>query len=82
MIECGRQSAEDVSGSIRILKISVKAAKTCQEQDVLPLAQKVLERAAKYQADLSGKPPAGEEDKRTIGFLASEYFLARARLVS
>lgn len=83
MLECGRQSSNDLSGALRLLRASVKTAKLCQEHLVLPLAQKILERAAMYQEELS-KAPLSSSNDEVIAFasLRVDYYTARISLVS
>lgn len=76
MLECGRQSTIDPAAAVRLLKTCLKVARGCQDNDILPLATKVLERAATYQEELSGS-----HDDSVISGLRVDYFAARAQLV-
>jgi hypothetical protein len=65
------------------MKVALKAAKVCIENNELDSATKVLERAAGYQEamakDIDGKP---NEEAQLDGRLRVEYFAVRTTLVS
>lgn len=82
MLECGMDEARKACSYLRLLKISVKTAQYCQEHNVLSLASKMLERAAKFQAELSQLTT--DVQKSPVQDIASariDYFLARVSLV-
>ncbi|KAF2233241.1 SPO22-domain-containing protein [Viridothelium virens] len=82
MVDAAQQSSPNTpQNSIRLLKVSLKAARTCLENEDTALCLKVLEKAAHYESEL-GKPenqPTTEDDiayKR----LSGEYFIMRTAL--
>ena len=67
---------------VRLLKVSLKAAKACLDSEDLDICLKMLEKAADYESELSKSEnrPAPEDDlayKR----LSGEYFVVRTALV-
>lgn len=68
-------------GCVRLLKVALKAAKYCIQQDQLDLATKSLELAAEYMDELA-KRDLEEEDGEVQKRLKAEYFVLRTALVS
>jgi hypothetical protein len=68
---------------IRLMKVALKAARVCIDNNELSSATKVLERAADYQEAMS-KEFGGERNAETdvIGPLCADYFAVRTALVS
>ena len=83
MLDAARQSGrETLQNGIRVLKVSLKAAKTCLDSGDCDLCLKVLEKAANYESELS-KPEdrLTTEDDLAYKRLSGEYFVMRTALV-
>lgn len=82
MLECAKQSSDDPKAALRLLKTSLKTVKMCQQHSVLPLAQKILERAASYQEELNNAVASlAYEDLASVCGLRADYFVAGIALV-
>lgn len=70
------------ANAVRIMKVALKAGKTCVATDELDLAMKVLERAAAITEGLSDQAGAcsDEADTHLTGRLTSEYYILRTML--
>ncbi|KAF2659423.1 SPO22-domain-containing protein [Lophiostoma macrostomum CBS 122681] len=67
--------------SIRLMKVALKAARVCIQNNELSLATKVLERAADYQEALDKSVHGeGEENGQLEDTLRVEYFAVRMTL--
>lgn len=76
-------TAQEWTQRTRLMKVALKAAKVCIENNELESATKVLERAAGYQEAMA-KDPNGEsnEEVQLDERLRAEYFAIRISLVS
>ncbi|OBT69660.1 hypothetical protein VE03_00976 [Pseudogymnoascus sp. 23342-1-I1] len=76
----GRSSLAEVS---RLMKVALKAAKSCIDAKRLDFALKVLEKAAIYESQLSitdGTVKASPAEAKTYSRLQSEYYVVRTTL--
>ncbi|KAL9084962.1 MAG: hypothetical protein Q9165_007828 [Trypethelium subeluteriae] len=82
MIDAAQQGSHStLQSSVRSLKVSLKAARTCLDNEDTVLCLKVLEKAAHYESEL-GKPEnqPNAEDSTTYKKLSGEYFVMRTAL--
>ena len=73
--------SESWSNAIRILKVVLRAAKTCLQQLELPLGTKMLELAAMYLQKASKITDISPEDLEIYTKLSNQNFLLRIILV-
>ncbi|KAF2741108.1 SPO22-domain-containing protein [Polyplosphaeria fusca] len=68
--------------AVRVMKIALKAARVCVENNELGYATKVLERAAEYDDTLAAQETREEEEEEAImeAHLRTEYFAMRMTL--
>ncbi|TKA61057.1 hypothetical protein B0A49_09270 [Cryomyces minteri] len=86
LVAAQRPSSEPLPGSfgnaIRLLKVSLKAAKFCLDQKQIDRCQEVLERAAVLEEELTkDQSQAGPDDVELCARLTSEYWVLRTALV-
>lgn len=75
-VRCGAHNC------VRLLKVALKTAKACLDTAQLELCAKSLERAARYEEELS-KPAANEGPVEGLSYkkLRAEYYILRTALV-
>ncbi|KAH0614706.1 uncharacterized protein H6S33_000342 [Morchella sextelata] len=84
MLDCSHPSStRKLQNTIRLFRVAVKAGKTCLDQQDVKWAWKTMERAAKYQEDLTkacDSPEFKPEDQQTRSRLSCDYFTLRTVL--
>lgn len=82
LLDCAQRSSQgSVANDIRVFRSTLRSTKHCLEQRQLSLAERVIERAAIYEARLAGLGKRGNEEQlHHIRHLSQEYFVLRITL--
>lgn len=83
-----KQGRNNVGNMIRVLRVSLKAGRSCIEQNELDLASKLFQRSASYvetRGREAGSPVKGDDkedivQEEIMEELTTEYYLLRAAL--
>ncbi|KAI9695204.1 MAG: hypothetical protein M1820_008840 [Bogoriella megaspora] len=81
LLDAAQSNTANLNNCTRLLRASLKAARSCVDANELDLCLKVLEKGANYEADFGKQASRGTtEDQSLYERLSSEYYTMRTAL--